>query len=846
ALLPGSDAINAGDSMIAMPPMFDQRGAGFDRVSGGRIDIGAFEVQFVESLLVTTAADENDGTSDPSVGAGTSLREALAYANAHPGADTITFDTAGAFATPQTIALGNSLTINGDATIDGPGADQLVLDGFVQHGFRFMTVLYVSGGSVTINGLSITGGNQGIDNSGTLTLNQSAVYGNESRDVSGGGIENSGTLTLNQSTVYGNSSPRGGGGLISGGVLTLNQSTVHDNSAGVGGGVWNGGTLTLNQSTVSNNTSRIGAGGIYNQGAFAVVVANVINSTLSGNSAPVGGGIFNQSAVMNVVNSTLADNTAGQYGGAIHNSVSGSMVTLTNSTVVGNSAGVDGGGIFNNGATVDIDHSIVAGNSASGTGKDVHNLNNSNPGGGAGIVNTSYSFVGAASGNGTYNDQGGNLPSAIDWKTVVENDGTDPTLADNGGPTLTVALLPGSDAINAGDSMIAMPPMFDQRGAGFDRVVGGRIDIGAFEVQNQPPVANDDQFTIDEDTTLTGNVLIDNGAGADFDPNGDIVTVVLLSDVTHGELMLNTTDGTFTYTPDENFHGEDSFTYKLNDALEDSNTATVTITVLPLNDPPVARDDTFTLDEDGSVSGNLLADNGAGADSDVDGDTLHGFSLSFPAGQTFQGQLNFDPDGSFTYTPAPDFHGTESLRYTVSDGNVPSNQATVTFIVNAVDDPPTITSPAAVQVDENTTAVIDVEASDVDGETEGMGLTFSLTGGADEALFSIDPDTGELSFNDAPDFENPADDGMDNVYDVQVTVTDSTNLSAVQDVAVTVLDVNEAPMANDDMATTAEDVAVTITVLDNDSDPEDDMLSVMSTTDPAHGTVAINADGTIT
>src|SRR6185436_13611665 len=94
---------------------------------------------------------------------------------------------------------------------------------------------------------------------------------------------------------------------------------------------------------------------------------------------------------------------------------------------------------------------------------------------------------------------------------------------------------------------------------------------------------------------------------------------------------------------------------------------------------------------------------------------------------------------------------------------------------------------------ENQTAVIDVQSTDPDGDTEGAGLTYAITGGADAALFSINANTGVLTFNAPPNFEAPADAGANNVYDVQVTVTDSSTQTGVQNLQVTVTNVNEAP-----------------------------------------------------
>ena len=146
---------------------------------------------------------------------------------------------------------------------------------------------------------------------------------------------------------------------------------------------------------------------------------------------------------------------------------------------------------------------------------------------------------------------------------------------------------------------------------------------------------------------------------------------------------------------------------------------------------------------------------------------------------------------------------------------------------------PSITSPAAVNAAENQTSVIDVQSDDPDGETEsGGGLTYSLTGGADQDLFSINTDSGVLTFLAAPDFEAPGDVGGDNVYDVQVTVTDAGLLTDAQDIAVTVDNVNEAPivaaliddvMANEDQLNSALDLTNTF------SDPDGDTLTLIAT-----------------
>ena len=158
-----------------------------------------------------------------------------------------------------------------------------------------------------------------------------------------------------------------------------------------------------------------------------------------------------------------------------------------------------------------------------------------------------------------------------------------------------------------------------------------------------------------------------------------------------------------------------------------------------------------------------------------------------------------------------------------------------------------ITSNANVVVDENQTAVTTVTASDADGDTP----TFSITGGDDAGRFSIDANSGVLTFRVAPDFENPLDNDGDGTYQVQVTADDGNGGSAAQLISVTVSDVNEAPRAVNDGLSTAEDTPLVITpasdLLANDSDPDaGDSLAITGFTQPANGTLVDNGDNTWT
>ena len=165
----------------------------------------------------------------------------------------------------------------------------------------------------------------------------------------------------------------------------------------------------------------------------------------------------------------------------------------------------------------------------------------------------------------------------------------------------------------------------------------------------------------------------------DSDLDGNSLTRPWSSGPAHGTLTLNA-DGSFLYTPNANFNGTDSFTYTASDGSAASDVATVTITVNAVNDAPVAVDDAAATSEDTAVTGNVLAN-----DTDVDaGTTLTAILVANPTHGTVTGVRA----GSFIYTPAANFNGSDSFTYKASDGAADSNVATVTIAVTAVNDAP--------------------------------------------------------------------------------------------------------------------------------------------------------------
>ncbi|MEO7803915.1 MAG: carboxypeptidase regulatory-like domain-containing protein [Actinomycetota bacterium] len=241
---------------------------------------------------------------------------------------------------------------------------------------------------------------------------------------------------------------------------------------------------------------------------------------------------------------------------------------------------------------------------------------------------------------------------------------------------------------------------------------GGSVSgIDAILEHSGTPDAYADEFSATEDTTLSQGapgVLVN-----DYDPDNSVMQALLETPASHGTVLLNT-DGSFEYTPEANFNGSDSFTYRATDGQNRSRPAVVTIQVQPVNDPPVAIDDQAVTQEDTSVDVPVAAN-----DSDPDGDPLV-FSVSTPAAN---GTAVCTTSGVCTYTPGPDFTGQDSFGYSVTDG-LSSSSATVTILVTSINDLPAAQDDIAYTA-LNTAVIVNVVANDTDPDGDQLSVTLA-------------------------------------------------------------------------------------------------------------------------
>ena len=474
-------------------------------------------------------------TNNADDGAG-SLRQAIASANLNAGADVITFDASLSGST-ITLATGE-MSIEDSVDIQGLGSANLTVDAndlsrvFYVYNPAPGPIDVTISGIALVNGRSVVPGEPGASSGGAirvvgenlaltdvrienseaggdgggvgfvaiesvdsynlvpavLSIQSSVLSGNSAEFIDvdagidqggcGGAVFAAGVnvVQLDGVTLQNNRARCDGGGLFAGyfqegGTLTIQSSVITGNDtgnveSGGGGGVAlvnygevpAGSSASISDTTISGNSAVGDGGGLYVAGTDDVVVAR---TTISGNTASGGAGVMVYYSAVTLENVTVAENDASGWGGGVYG-LYDSYVVVKETTVSGNTAQQDGPGLYAYvGAHFDVVNSIVANN---GPGADLVDDGYSSD------FTVAYTLV-ENEGTATINDGGGNLFGVDPQLGALQN---------NGGPTLTMKPASASQAVNAGDPAFAPPPSTDQRG--FTRVVGGRIDMGAVEV----------------------------------------------------------------------------------------------------------------------------------------------------------------------------------------------------------------------------------------------------------------------------------------------------------------------------------------------------------------------------
>jgi CSLREA domain-containing protein len=735
------------------------------------------------TLVVNTvgdAADTNVGDGICDTDAGTAgeqctLRAAIQETNSAPTDDTINFS----FTLPATsiITLNSVLPdIAGNLAINGPSANLLTVQRNTAGGtpdFRIFTIN--SGTTVAMTGMTIANGRVGITgagirNNGALTLTGCYLFGNHAEQA-GGAIFNSGTsLTLNDCKIGGtspgqpNSATGGGGGINNGaGTLSISGGSIVGNSDG---GVFvAGGTASIDGVVITNNSAAGGGGGVTAVNA----TANIVNCLIANNTAASGAGVFNQGGSTGVVNSTISGNVASGAGGGVRNQ-SGTL-TLTNVTISNNrSNGGPGGGMSVNG-TVNLRNTIVAGNflgpSPSTSASDIS---------GSVSFSSFNNLIGTGGSGGLNNFSNGNQVGVAFFNVRLG------PLADNGGPTQTHALLPGSTALDAGSNSFVTNPPFpgsapftDQRGAGFKRILDAAdsnttqtVDIGAYEAH--PMIEDLGNRITNEDVSIT--CLVYN-----------------VGDETEGLLSIVATSSNQSLVVDLNLNpnlpnaaGSRCLAIGLEPNQFGSTTITLTLTgnngrtisdsflltVDPVGDAPSVTPAT-TNEDTQSTSGLVITPNPAdGAEviafriTNIQNGTLF---RSNGGGQVFSNSIITFAEGSagLKFTPAPDLNSSSSsFGFTVQAltnfgfGSAgPGTNASIT--VNPVNDAPVFTKGPDVNVNQqaggysisNWATNISAGAANESAQT----LTFQVLSNSNSALFSVQPaidSSGTLTFTGVP------------------------------------------------------------------------------------------------
>lgn len=737
--------------------------------------------------------------------------------------------------------------------------------------------IFQSSGALTLTDVVLTGNTTG---KGYDDLSSGSSIGG--LGGFGGGIDAAGTLVMTNCVVSNNTTGRGGDGGLTGaggrgaGIFleaqahaTLRNVTVTGNVTGIGGGpsndtrsgdgagIWLGGsgfqataTLDMINVSITNNSTADSlrysgsGGGLYIIAGKATLTGSTVANNRTGNgstsngAAGDGGGIFNF-GTLTVSGSTISGNSTGDgsnisntmVGGGIDN---GFILNMMNSTVSGNSMGSGdsrGGGIYSDNFATFTNCTITSNTSNNGhdglTARSTVNMRNTilarnGPGGAGPDVDIAFTSL-------TLNSQGhnivGNAGTISSFTGPGDQVGVDPllaSLANNGGPTLTHALMSNSPALDAGDNCVTdvahcgdsniSQLTTDQRSAGFSRMVDGpdadttaTVDIGAYETQ--APLANLADTSTNEDTQLfvpfdAGDTSTITSVTATSD-NPALVP----SDPLHLSAAVTGSTGVVTINPATNANGTTNITVTVN-RTGGPQSNTLRLTVNAVNDAP-----SFTKGADQTVN------------EDAGAQTINNWATSISSGppdesiQTvaFQITNNGNPSlfsvapaisssGTLTYTPTANANGSATITVSLKDNGGTANggadtsaSLTFTITVNAVNDAPSFTKGPDKTVNEDSgsqffaTWATGMSAGPSDESSQT--LTFQVTNNTNTALFSSGPavnSSGQLSFTPASNANGAATITIV-LKDSGGTANGGVDTSASQTFTITVNSVNDAP-----------------------------------------------------
>jgi large repetitive protein len=342
------------------------------------------------------------------------------------------------------------------------------------------------------------------------------------------------------------------------------------------------------------------------------------------------------------------------------------------------------------------------------------------------------------------------------------------------------------------------------------------VSIGITAV-NDAPTLGDQTLMVAEDTVLSGNLL---ATGADIESAS--LTAAVITGPNHGTVTLNA-DGAFSYQGDANYNGPDSFTYAVSDGELASNVATVSIDVTAVNDAPTLGGQSLSVAEDNELTGSLLA-----TSADIDSTALAAAIVTGPG----HGAVTVNADGSFSYKAEANFNGLDSFTYTVNDGELTSNVATVSINVTAVNDAPTLADQSLSVAEDNELAGnLLAAAADIDSSQ----LTAAIVSGPAHGTLTLNAD-GTFSYQANANYNGPDS--------FTYTVSDGALVSNIATVSINITAVNDAPTLGDQSLMVAEDMVLTGSLLTPASDIDSASLTAAIITGPAHGTLTLNADGT--